>query len=909
MTKKREKVIAIFLLIAMCMGLAVTPAFARQETSIGNIWYGDELAIDVTAGTDGYTFMSLFQKPAHGYEFSGHFMGGGEGPQTFVVIDTVEHDATTWTPDGLYEFGKSNYEVVYCCDVETMIADAAYYKRMNLEDSEYYNEAQAAKIRAIVTNAYPYVSLEKMKKNLADDGFEDADKLTRNEIIAAVQCAIWACSNSMDEPLRYEKSYKVSDNFGWGYPLHDISSESGLDVSGKRVFKTYQEVGARIDGLVDYLLSQDEVYAEKNQIVVSKLEVVDAIPVQEQDGVYKVVMQVALNNSGSSELDDIYLETSVDGAVVEKREVALGTETYDFIVEAKNGQTIKTAVAGTQVLPEGVYFYAPKPADTNSDGVETSREVSQNLIGAAMGKTPVFAEKSVTLELDVPRCADLALQKIDESGEPLAGAEFSLYVKGEEAVIKVDTYSVDEEGKLKIEGLLPGEYRLKETKAPDGYARLNQAIVFTVSDDGEIVLCGNVPECVVLDNSTDNDANTLIIKNKPVVPNEGDITVEKTVTGNMAPNEPFSFKLFVKEQKVSPYADAMEAAADDLDYAIENAADGIKVTTGSAYTLDGTTLSQYVFTLNGKAAAAVTSGSAVQFHMLKDFAPGMDFSSLTEGMLEGIKEELAKAYTSFLEIMKGLYVNVNTNDEYTVMIAQEALEPIVKAGQLYNNAKDKNETWQAENATASALQITFGNKVYTTADGLQYDAENQWWELEFQVSPGENFAANIHVESTTGSIISYTISETVISNGYYIGTDVLDSAMNPVRTGASLGEWVTLTDNDYHDGYVFRNHYKTITNREDWCEKDEKDEKDEKEEKEEKDLISPVVLEEFDDPEVPLGDMEIPGEPVNPDEELEDPEIPLGDAPATGDTNNAAPFMALLFAAVAGLFIIRRKFN
>ena len=187
--------------------------------------------------------MSLFRKFAHGYEFSGHFLGDGEGPQTFVVIDTVAHNGTTWTPSGVYAPNESNYEVTYCCDVETMIVDGTYYKRLNLEDSEYYSEEQAAKIRAIVTNSYPYVPMEDMKADLAANGYAYAEELTRNEIIAAVQTAIWAAANMNDEPIRYAKSYNVSDNLQWGYPLHDTSAESGLDVSGKRVFKAYEEVG------------------------------------------------------------------------------------------------------------------------------------------------------------------------------------------------------------------------------------------------------------------------------------------------------------------------------------------------------------------------------------------------------------------------------------------------------------------------------------------------------------------------------------------------------------------------------------------------------------------------------------------------------------------------------------------
>ncbi|MBR5319180.1 MAG: Cys-Gln thioester bond-forming surface protein [Peptococcaceae bacterium] len=897
MKKKTKKLIAMFLLIVMCMGLAVTPAFAKEVID-GNDWYGDELSVDVTAGTEGYTFMSLFRKPVHGYEFSGHFMGEGEGPQTFVVLDTVKHHGTTWTPSGLYESGSSNYEVLYCCDVETIIKDGTYYKRLNLEDSEYYNEAQAAKIRAVVTNSYPYVSLEEMKADLAAAGFPDADKLTRNEIIAAVQCAIWACANDMDKPLEYAKSYKVSDNLQWGYPLHDTSSESKLDVSGKRVFKTYEDVGKRIDGLVNYLLTQKETYAEKKAIVISELKITDAVPVIEKDGVYKVAMQVALNNSGSdAKEDDIHLEVTVDGTVVDNKKVTLGTETYDFIVEAEHGQTIKAVVSGTQVLPNGVYFYAPKPEDTNNDGVATSREVSQNLVGAAFGKTSVYAEESVTLEVKDSAHADLALLKTDESGNPLTGAEFALYVKGEKDSIKVETFSVDVNGELKIEGLLPGEYRLRETKSPEGYSRLNQAIVFTVDTDGNLDLNDNILSGVTL-SKDDNDVNKLTIVNNPVVPNEGDITVEKTVTGNMAPNKPFNFTLFVKEQKVSPFADEMADAYDDLLYVIDNMDSAVKATTGSVYTIDGTTLSQYIFTLNGKASMAITSGSALEFNSTKELQP-TEYGSPGE-LLGAVKAELLKAYNSLMDMLEGLRDNVIMDDK-TVVIEQEALESVLKARQLYNDAKSNDAKWQAENTTASALQITFGDRVYTPDDGLQYDAENKWWKLDFQVAPGEEYAANIHVKSTTGSSISYTISETVVSNGYYIDTEVLDTDKKLLANGASLGEWITLNDNGYYDSYVFRNNYKTITDDNHWYEDPKKEEKDPK---------PPVIPEEIiDDPDVPLGDIEVPGEPAIPDEELEDSEIPLGDAPATGDTSNAVLFVVLMLAAMAGLVITRRKFN
>ena len=392
MAKKLKRSLVALLALFMCMSMTAMAA----QTVNGNTWYGDELAVDVKAGTDGYTFMSLFRKPAHGYEFSGHFMGEGEGPQTFVMIDTVEHNGTTWTPSGVYVPNESNYEVTYCSDVETMIVDGTYYKRLNLEDNEYYNEAQAAKIRSIVTNSYPYVTLEAMKADLAENGYAYAEELTRNEIIAAVQTAIWACANTNGVPMRYAKSYKVSDNLQWGYPLHDTSAESGLDVAGKRVFKTYEEVGTRIDSLVDYLLAQDATYADKAQIIITDLKMTGA-PVALNDDARAINLEITLNNSGSGYEDNISI-TVTAGDVTKVVPVVLGVETYEIQVEAKVGDEIKAVVSGTQVLPAGVYFYAPKAADVNGDGVATSREVSQNLVGVAMGETPVYAEASINLQ-------------------------------------------------------------------------------------------------------------------------------------------------------------------------------------------------------------------------------------------------------------------------------------------------------------------------------------------------------------------------------------------------------------------------------------------------------------------------------------------------------------------------------
>jgi hypothetical protein len=104
---------------------------------------------------------------------------------------------------------------------------------------------------------------------------------------------------------------------------------------------------------------------------------------------------VKLNNSGSGYEDHIVITvTAGENEVVVP--VVLGQNEYNITINAKRGDEIKAVVSGTQVLPAGVYFYAPKPADVDGDGVATSREVSQNLVGVAMGETEVYAEDTIT---------------------------------------------------------------------------------------------------------------------------------------------------------------------------------------------------------------------------------------------------------------------------------------------------------------------------------------------------------------------------------------------------------------------------------------------------------------------------------------------------------------------------------
>ncbi|MED0959182.1 SpaA isopeptide-forming pilin-related protein [Bacillus paramycoides] len=80
----------------------------------------------------------------------------------------------------------------------------------------------------------------------------------------------------------------------------------------------------------------------------------------------------------------------------------------------------------------------------------------------------------------------LQIIKTDDKDQEkrLAGAEFTL--KDAKGNVVKEGITTDESGTVKVDGLVPGEYTLEETKAPEGYELIKQVIQVTV--DGEKVV-------------------------------------------------------------------------------------------------------------------------------------------------------------------------------------------------------------------------------------------------------------------------------------------------------------------------------------------------------------------------------------------------------------------------------------
>ena len=382
----------------------------------------------VTPRNDEYVFEAVNGGAGYGYEVSNHMVSGNI-PQTFVLVDTSD-GATSWTPNGRYVLGQSNYEVLYCCDVMTALEYGTDYKRVNLEDSNYYGEYASRHIRAILQNSYPYVSIEEMKANLKVGGLkaEFVDSLTRSDLISAVQMAIWTFANVNDDfsgASGYFASINVPKNQGIYFTaLHDFTNETWEWQPGKRQRSFDSRAEYRVNNLAYYLCNLPGVYATDDQIVISDIKVTRAELLQGSDGLYNIGMYVYQNNGGR-ESDDLtvtvtsYSENE-DGTVsttgVTKQSVH-GQTKLRMSVKASFGDTVKVTVEGTQTLAKGVYFYTP----------EGGRDVSQSLVGVGQGKTNVKDEEVFEF-VDTVGGKGLRIYKTEKgTGYPISDITFNIY--------------------------------------------------------------------------------------------------------------------------------------------------------------------------------------------------------------------------------------------------------------------------------------------------------------------------------------------------------------------------------------------------------------------------------------------------------------------------------------------------
>lgn len=299
-------------------------------------------------------------------------------------------------------------EIAYCTDLPVSDSDGAKYEPLNLTDSTYA-ATHADKLRAIVLNSYPYLTLEKLQENSGISG------LSVYEAITGTQLAIWKAAHGDTVQIKDFMSWTISSQNNSGNGHKDLTKKE-YDAYNNGTDEYKAAVKARIEALYDYLMALPEQSA--TQIVVSKASFVKRSETPtvttNDDGTCNVTVKAKINNPGAELKLTAYMDsdkhyyTTISNVSSGEYEL-----TIENVPAAIAGGAVTLSLDGTQKLGGDVYLL-------DAEGI---RGTSQSMIAPLSGTQKVHAEI---------KCEpDRVLEIYKTSGEnPLANISFEIYYVG-----------------------------------------------------------------------------------------------------------------------------------------------------------------------------------------------------------------------------------------------------------------------------------------------------------------------------------------------------------------------------------------------------------------------------------------------------------------------------------------------
>lgn len=417
------------LMLTLLMTLCLLPGAAMAE---GEEYYWHSKSTEENTKT-------YYQRSVH------RICEGGFIPAIYNIVDSA---------------GKQ-YNV-YCCDYEVNIlttGDKIAYRRLTLENSGYYDEEAAKKIRAIAFNSYPVLSLEEMKTRMDKAGYTLNESVSEEQLLSGAQRAIWQYSNSdsVNNQAAYNFSLKIKD----GYADVIKPPEGKYKESGRQY---YNEINENVQKVYNYLMSLNGKEASPGGIVLNS---VTAAPLSAgAGGTADVLLKFKLKND---KLGSITLDEKDDLTLAANNQIFPcsewkneGNGEYSVTLQGVTaGKEIPVTVSGKQYLEKDAYFYEPV----------SGRKAAQCFVGVAEGMTPVFARGSFKIDGDAGKAAYLSVKKTSNipgtykfnvynvkddgaKGEIVKAVELTTTeekpcVASEKILLPVGTYIVEEENAIR----------------------------------------------------------------------------------------------------------------------------------------------------------------------------------------------------------------------------------------------------------------------------------------------------------------------------------------------------------------------------------------------------------------------------------------------------------------------------
>lgn len=470
--KRTKRIWALMLTLLMTLCLLNGAAFAEGEE-----YYWHSKSTEENTKT-------YYQRSVH------RICEGGYIPAIYNIVD-----------------GGGEQHNVYCCDYEVNIlktGDKIAYRRLTLENSGYYDEEAAKKIRAIVLNSYPVLSLNEMMQNMEKENYVLNESVSEEQMLSGTQRAIWQCSNKSE--VENQKVYRYSHRITDGYS--DVIKVP--EDTYKESNEYYDEnINENVQNVYDYLMSLNGKEASPGGIV---LNGVQAAPLSAgTSGAVDVLLRFELKNDRHGgitldEKDDLTL--AANGKTFPSREWRdEGNGTYSVMLQGVTaGENIDVTISGEQYLARDAYFYEPV----------SGRHAAQCFVGVAEGSTPVFARGSFRIDEKTERLAYLSVKKTSNRAGTykfnvykaendtkelintveITTAEANTCVASEKILLPAGTYIVEEEDAIKA------GYTLTVTVTVDGKEHTvnsekveNPSVQVTLQENSEAEVTVNFANC------------------------------------------------------------------------------------------------------------------------------------------------------------------------------------------------------------------------------------------------------------------------------------------------------------------------------------------------------------------------------------------------------------------------------
>ncbi len=464
------------LMLTLLMTLCLLPGAAMAE---GEEYYWHSKSTEENTKT-------YYQRSVH------RICEGGYIPAIYNIVD-----------------GGGEQHNVYCCDYEVNIlktGDKIAYRRLTLENSGYYDEEAAKKIRAIAFNSYPVLSLEEMKTRMDKAGYTLNESVSEEQLLSGAQRAIWQYSNSdsVNNQAAYNFSLKIKD----GYADVIKPPEGKYKESGRQY---YNEINENVQKVYNYLMSLNGKEASPGGIVLNSVE---ATPLSTgAGGTVDVLLKFKLKNDkhgGITLNEKDVLTLAANGKTFPSREWRdEGNGEYSVTLQGVTaGENIDVTISGEQYLARDAYFYEPV----------SGRHAAQCFVGVAEGSTPVFARGSFRIDEKTERLAYLSVKKTSNRAGTykfnvykaendtkelintlintveITTAEANTCVASEKILLPAGTYIVEEEDAIKAGYMLivtvdGKEHTVNSEKVENPSARV------TLQENSEAEVTVNFANC------------------------------------------------------------------------------------------------------------------------------------------------------------------------------------------------------------------------------------------------------------------------------------------------------------------------------------------------------------------------------------------------------------------------------